>query len=346
MIGRFESLSEYSRFEPSPLSFRALLIDRIGAALRSTQILVPSPKALPPNDLAIAPSEISLNRLKGTVSIRYVSAIAFRLAHQWQIGRSPLDIAQMLTDQLNHQIGAAQASENPQASDPIGREIWLNFTVQMAEPGWIYLQPSDRGVAIWLQSLIGSPIHFSNSTSLSNSTKLSFDLPESSVANIARDIRNSTRLFPLLHTHVRCCSLLQLADQTGIIRLDRSELAAESVAVPAIEPYIFPWLLEPESTQLRCQHPAEQQLISQLVQTFDQLDIFDRLHPERLNQSKKLAQALSRDFQFFHAACRIWGEIAQTDLPIAQTRLGLVWIVQKVMRSLLAELGIAAPIAL
>ena len=329
--------------EPSPLSFRALLIDRIEASLRSAQILLPASKASPSADLAIAPSEISLNRMKGIISIRYVSAIAFRLAHRGQIGGSALDIAQTLADQLNHQIEAAQASENPDTSEPTWQQIWRNFTVQTAEPGWIYLQPSDRGIAIWLQSLIDSQMH------LSSFTRSSLDPPKAAVANIALHIRNSTSIFPLLHTHARCCSLLQLANQAGIICLDRAEFAAESVTALAFEPYLFPWMLNSGSIQLRCQHPAEQQLISQLVQTLDQLDPFDRLNDhlslDRLNQCQKLAQALSRDFQSFHAACRIWG-IAQTDLPIAQTRLGLIWIVQKVMRSLLAELGIEAPIAL
>ncbi len=320
------------------------MIERIQVALQSAPIFQPASKAassadstnhclLSSHNLAIAPPEIPLNRLKVAAPIRYVSAIAFRLAQRLEIGKAPLEIAREIAEQLDYLISTAQASENSEASDLIWPQIWQNFTVQTAEPGWIYLQLSDRGVAIWLQSLICSQMPLSDSTSLSSSTQLSLDPSPQAVINPALNIRNSTRLFPLLHTHARCCSLLRLANQTGIIRLDRPEFAAgASVAAPD-----FPWL-HPESAQLRCQHPTEQQLISQLVSTLDQLNA-------SAQSDRKLAQALSHNFQSFHAACRIWGD-ERTDLPLAQTRLGLIWIVQRVMRSLLAELGIEAPIEL
>jgi DALR anticodon binding domain len=377
------------------LSFRSLLICKIQAAIESAQIVLPAAKAstavtprnfclLPQSALTIAPTEISLNRLKVTVPIQYVSAIAFRLVHRFGIDAAPIEIAQTIAAQLHQAIAAAQASANPDALDatqhPDFQQVWQTFTVQTAEPGWIYLQPSDRGVAIWLQSLISPQLH------LSSSTRLSFDSSKGTVASNAFNTRNSTRIFPLLYTHARCCSMLQLANQTEIIRLDRSEFAAsiensasnsavdlaDSGLKVSAEPQVFPWLLEPESPEpdalqpgsqrsnsvgrLRCQHPAEQQLISQLVNTLDQLDRLNQLNRrsnsqaapalEHLTQCRKLAQALSQDFQSFYAACRIWGEVEQTDLPLAQARLGLVWIVQKVMRSLLAELGIEAPIEL
>ena len=309
------------------------------AALQAASIYLPASKAalsadspdfdlLPPQTLTIEPTEIPLNRLKMAAPIQYVSAIAFRLAQPLKSGNAASEIARTVAEQLDHLIGAAQVWENSEAPDPICRQIWQNFTVQTAEPGWIYLQLSDRGVAIWLQSLIGSQILLSDSTNLSSSTPLSLDPSKQAVLNSVPNIRNSTSIFSLLHTHARCCSLRRLANQTGIICLDRAD---------ATESLIFPWL-NPESSQLRCQHPAEQQLISQLVNTLDQLSLLKQ-------RDRKLAQALSQDFQSFHAACRIWGE-GRTDLPLAQTRLGLVWIVQKVMRSLLADLGIDAPIEL
>jgi DALR anticodon binding domain len=325
---------------PSLLSIRALLIERLQVALQSEPIFQPASKAEPSADsahpcllsshsLAIALTEIPLNRLKMAAPIRYVSAIAFRLAQRPETGKVSLEVARAIAEQLDHLIGAAQTSENAGVSDPVRFQIWQNFTIQTAEPGWIYLQLNDRGVAIWLQSLIGSHMPTSDFTHLSSSTQSSLAPSTQAAINLAPDIRNSTNIFPLLHTHARCCSLLRLANQTGIIRLDRAELGAGS--------QIFPWL-NPESAQLRCQHPAEQQLISQLVSTLDQLSLSKQ-------HDRKLAQALSRDFQSFHAACRIWGE-GRTDLPLAQTRLGLIWIVQKVMRSLLAEWGIDAPIEL
>ena len=316
------------------------MVEKIQVALQSESIFQPASKAapledsanpylLPVHDLAIAPPEIPLNRLKVAMPIRYVSAIAFRLAQRPEIGKAPLEIAHAIAEQLDHLISAAQTSENSEAPDQTCRQIWQNFAVQTAEPGWIYLQLSDRGVAIWLQSLISTQMPLSDSTSLSSSTALSLDPSKQAVINSVLNIRNSTRIFPLLHTHARCCSLLRLANQTGIIHLDRLDATGS---------LIFPWL-NPESAQLCCQHLAEQQLISQLVNTLDQLSPLKQ-------RDRKLAEALSQDFQSFHAACRIWGEVERTDLPLAQTRLGLIWIVQTVMRSLLAELGIDAPIEL
>jgi DALR anticodon binding domain len=360
------------------LSLRSLLIDRIQAAIEAVPIDLPASKAetaivsensrlLPQPVPPIAFTEIPLNRLKVAAPIRYVSAIAFRLAHQPGIDAAPIAIAQAIAEQLQPAIAATQPSENPDAlgtiqplAQPLAwrqaqHQVWQNVTVQAAEPGWIYLQLGDRGVAIWLQSLIGSQIH------LSSSTRSDVGFSKKSVASDAYNTRNSTRMFPLLYTHARCCSLLRLANQTGIIRLDRTEftVSAENSTVnstnfnsiflsnsPFGESHAFPWLSQPED-HLRCQHPAEQQLISQLVNALDQLEELplapDQLAPDPLAQCRKLAQALSQDFQTFFAACRIWGEVERTDLPLAQARLGLVLIVQKVMRSLLAELGIEAP---
>ena len=63
-------------------------------------------------------------------------------------------------------------------------------------------------------------------------------------------------------------------------------------------------------------------------------------------RSLKVALSLSESFEEFSKHCRIYGEVKKTP-QLAQARLGLVAVTQKLLRSLLQDdLGVSAPVEL
>ncbi|MBD3880667.1 hypothetical protein IFO70_02750 [Phormidium tenue FACHB-886] len=341
------------------LSIRSLLVRRLQKALQLQQELLPGGQVAPltasigavsiKQPLAISPSEISLNRFKQSSPIRYVSAIAFRLARQLQmeasrlgnaldtasIKRMQIEIAQIVVERLADLAAADLASESPNLS----ALVWQNCQVQTAEPGWVYLELTDRGVAIWLQALIDQQLHDGSFPVLEANRIGQF-------SNLASDLSNSTSIFSFLYTHARCCSLLYLANQTGLIQLDIAKCAVSRSNLAVLDPLLLPW--QDDRSRLRCQHPAELQLVSQIVNVLDRLadlpdlDLPDLQTDHCPKQYSKLAHRLSQDFQSFYAAHPIWGTV-RDDLPLAQVRLGLVLITQRLMQLLLRGMGIEAP---
>ncbi|HEY9641883.1 MAG TPA: hypothetical protein V6C57_15455 [Coleofasciculaceae cyanobacterium] len=282
----------------------------------------------------LAPLEVPLNRVQDMTQIQYTSAIALKLARQ----DNPIHLAQEIACRLNQMIAMASAK----ATCPQDR-IWQNFTIQTVLPGWIYLQLDQQGTAEWLQTLVSQPMH------------LSSDQTSTSSFATTANIRDYTHTFCILYTHARCCSLLRSANTEGIIRLNAANFG-QAAANPSaahlngnlnanlqgnlnanlniVAPQPLPWLT---SGELQCQHPAERQLITQIV------DVLDALSQPGDRPLEKLAQALSQDFETFYAACRIWGDVKSTNLPLAQVRLGLVLITQKLLWVLLHRMQREAP---
>jgi arginyl-tRNA synthetase len=298
----------------------------------------------------VNPTKIPLNRIKSNEQIGYVSAIAFKLAGQSQ--PLAMSIAQALTDRLNQTMEAAQVTIEPQSLD----RIWQKFIIQAVDPGWIHLWLTDTGLAEWLQMLTQQQI-YRNGT-------------EQAIANAVDhrlNLSNSTSISDLLYTHARCCSLLRSAARQGLIQLApptsntepeavlSTTLSADSSPISAakiidfriIHPQPLPWLVEAGSTaqlkqSLSRHHPAERHLIEEFVLVLDELSDKN----QGADQIEKLAHRLSHCFGDFNAACRIWGEVQQDHLALAQMRLGLVLITQKILQFLLYELGWEPPIEL
>jgi arginyl-tRNA synthetase len=137
------------------------------------------------------------------------------------------------------------------------------------------------------------------------------------------------------YAHARCCSLLRLAHRQGLIKL--KDLDFKTLDWQLLEPNPIPWLNDDQAA-LRLVDPAEKRLIAQILDSRDALS-----DPGQLSQ-RKLASALSNEFERFYSNCRIWGEVKIQTPKLAQARLGLVAVTQALLRSLLQDhLGVPAP---
>jgi arginyl-tRNA synthetase len=296
-----------------------------------------------PRAAQLTPKTVPLHRVSTSNYVCYRSAIALKLSSAWQ--QTPLDIAHQLTDAL--------LTLSQEFTDAIG----INFTVEVSPPGWILLGLSDRALATYLQECF--KIRYFPSVS-PNDLNEKFHPKEGrgNRENSQHNQPDSDQLFPIQYVHARCCSLLHLADEQGLIEItdtggggdgeDLEELFSVTThqsPITIIYPNPIPWLQdtgdsERELVRLRLTHPAEWDLI---VQLFDLLDVMSASDCQRW---VKQGLAVSEAYEQFYKSCRIWGEVKIHDLPLAQARLGLIGVTQMVLRSLLEKLGVSAPRAL
>ncbi|MTJ52486.1 anticodon-binding protein [Anabaena sp. UHCC 0253] len=183
------------------------------------------------------------------------------------------------------------------------------FRVNVVPPGWIHIELVDSTLAAWLQNLIV--------------VKKSGNLLNNVFLQQSPSSLNSLRIFTIQYAHSRCCSLLRLGYQEGLIAWGET----------------IPWLNSDQ--KLRLNHPDESFLIHQLVKVVDDLVCADG------NNSinwETVGWNLSQAFEKFWCSCRIWGEVKIHDPELAQARLGLLIVTQLVLKSVLEdELGIVAP---
>lgn len=236
----------------------------------------------------------------------------------------------------------------------------LDFSLEVLFPGWIHFQLSDRSLATWLQQLIQMPPLLSNlehDLSIGFQEKGDVGERESQIKHedfktieitdhkqLTQDPKIARQLFAAQYAHARCCSLLRLAQRQGLIELSDSDFKTQSWHF--VEPNPIPWLydeqgMESEPLRLRLGHAAERGLIEQILDGVDQISSLTPSSPI------KLITPLSHTFERFYSTCRIWGEVKTETPKLAQARLGLVGVTQKLLRSLLQEqLGVSAPIEL
>lgn len=335
-----KNTSNYRLFSISLLSssvcIKAVLQQQILAsiALCSRSLAIP---ALPGKALGRY-ALIPLNRLSNDTTVLYRSAIALNLAPLFQL--PALDLAYQLTDCL---ATIRQDTSN---------QVSLDFRVEVCFSGWIHFHLSEQSLASWLQQLIQIPVLLSDwqgNLLLGLPTKeiknrLSEKLESTPPDQLVKRLQNPSHLFKVQYAHARCCSLLRLAHRQGLIQLSDSECNARNWQI--LEPNPIPWLNdhpegEMDSKRLRLGHWAEWDLIHQILDEFDQIERLDSV------SALKLANALSQAFETFYGTCRIWGEVKTATPKLAQARLGLVGVTQKLLRSLLEDqLGETAPIEL
>jgi len=270
----------------------------------------------------ITPEAIPLKRLPDYSQIIYRSAIAFKLASSQsailELAHQIMASLPLRNDKDLSQPFAVKTLQLPLSLPPKIRkepEFSLNFQVELVSPGLLEFRLTDSSLADWLQNLISA-----NSVKLPNNPT-----------------KNTLNCFSVQYAHARCCSILALAHQQGLIILKDGQL---------IQPYPIPWLQdEPGAThqprRLCLVHPAEKRLIAIV------LDILE--DKENLEQQRglKLALALSQAWEEFFKHCRIWGEVKTQTPKLAQARLGLVAVTQGLLRSLLKDcLGVSAPVEL
>ncbi len=319
--------------------------------------------------------EIPLNQVKDVAQIWYVSAIALRLSPL--VNCPPLPLSEQLAIAFEQALNSSSypVFEADQGAPGEYYNAILRHSACWSEtPGWWHWRLSDRGVALWLQTVVDGRVVNGRmvngrmvSGRISNNKIGDGKIIDQTIADetiIDRTVqggdrhpqlhenftscnkflRNFTKnLFGLQHTHARCWSLLRLGEREGLIAiapLQASLINPENLDWAIDRPSPLPWL---DDTTLRCSDPAEQQLITQLVVTCDRLGEFPALPPELI---LKQAIALCRCFQAFDAHCRIVGAIAKTDPQRSQVRLGLIGATQKLLRALLTRLGAIAPLEL
>jgi hypothetical protein len=174
----------------------------------------------------------------------------------------------------------------------------------LIEPGWLEFTLSDRSLALWLQNWETSPFPIQNAASISV---------------------NHHHLFAIEYTHSRCCALLRLGEQLGLIQLKTQPFHPHVWSLSFPNP--LPWY-DSQSAQLRIDSTVERSLISEIITTIERV----------LNESEgnkiKLASVLSESFLRFESCCRIFGEVNRENPQLSQTRLGLVAITQSLLQGL------------
>ena len=201
-----------------------------------------------------------------------------------------------------------------------------DFTIAVAPSGIIQFELSDIALAFWLQRLAQTVL----------------SVPES---RILSPVVSVDRLFPIQYSHARCCSLLRMAHRDLLIAIANPDVATAPQIWSLIAPNPIPWL---DNEKLQLVHPAEYNLISQLLVVLDTLyPIFEADKPEKPVNYLKLANSLSEAFQTFYRQCRIWGEVKIENPKLAQSRLGLILATQSLLRFMLEDLlNAVAPLEL
>jgi hypothetical protein len=320
-----------------------------------------------PDKFKITLETIPVHRLSDDRGVIYRSAIALQLAPLWQL--PPLDIAHQLAEgmaisaqnTINAETGnwgqQAIKSQNFKTQPPSPSQVCLDFNVEVFSPGWVQFRLSDRGLATWLQQLIQIPLVLSHGAKDSSIAVHRLGEPEDRETGIkhpysphpqipaqsqrTEPANQANSVFRVQYAHARCCSLLRLAHRQRLINL--SGLDSINPNWAWVEPNPIPWLdgnspMEWEPIRLRLKHPAERGLIAQVLDGTEQLTL-----PTPAGVIE-LANALSHGFEKFYSACRIWGEVKTETPQLAQARLGLVGITQKLLRSLLQNhLHVTAP---
>lgn len=267
---------------------------------------------------------ISLHRAKDYSRVLYGSGIAFELSQFKNI--PALEIANVLATLVR---GAELSVGNHEVEYccqqfSLATNVLQEFTVEVVPPGWIHLEVTEPAIAAWLQSLV----------SLLQVQNLSKEEP----CQLTRT--DTSRLFAVQYTHARCHSLVQMAHREKIITLKAQLDTSPTTFLVAPDP--IPWL---NHQKLRCCHPAERDLIGQLLETLDEL--YCPCASRQPIDWEKAALNLSQAFQTFYSCCRIWGEVKIQTLALAQARLGMVIVTQSVLRLLLQDkLGVPAPLEL
>lgn len=325
------------------VSFRYLLVHRLRAMLQiwsQSQGNYPIPN---PPHLTHQPLPLRLvHDLGREQPIVYRCPIPLQLARY--NSRSAAELAQQLASlwyQVSLRDRPTQVSAVPDRNnDPYLNRLWQSWTVEGLPTGWLEFVLSDEGLMIWLQGWgeVGCEGQFSPSkweiaaTERGEGQQLFAHNtpPAQSVAD---------RGFVVQYHHARCCSLLRLAQQEGIIHQSPS-LDQRSPRVIGMLSSL-PWH-NPQG-QWQWQHPTEYRLLWQLIWLTDRL-WGENL--EHLSAAEALREALSlcQVFEAFDKSCRIWGAVNIKTPELAQVRLGLVGITATILRILLEDhLKMAAP---
>jgi len=280
---------------------------------------------------------LALRRMKGDRPTVYWSAIALQLIHRVQPAQgSPFRSEQLpqIAQELATTWNQANLTKHLEELEQLNK-FWQHCVAEAMPNGMIALRVSDAGLAWWLQFLGEGDGAWDDRLPLP-----ALELPflkgrslnlKQGELTASQPQLNAKALFEAQAAHARCCSILRLADQEGLVRLLESASETGLDRWVIVYPDPIPWMQDEQT--LRLTHPAERRLIAQLLTTFE------TLCPQSpsLLQILRSADEIAQSFQQFYAACRIFSEV-KTQLPeLAQARLGLVGITRLVLYRLLSD---------
>jgi hypothetical protein len=247
-------------------------------------------------------SWIELKQVRNATAIVYTSPVALQLASCLHV--SPLDLAREITENLSNVV--ALPSDNQDLNEELMKFIWENLNITFLTSGWIKFELRDSAWAKWLQ--------------------FGLDHPPQLSAHIISRSAIAPELLACQYAYARCNALLRLGHQEQLIELSDWQPDWRWLA-----PAPLPWLA---ADRLRCQHPAEWQLLGQIAAVLDEL-------------FAPTATGLTQAWQAYDRACQIFGQTGIAALALAQSRLGLVMLTQRLLRLLLEQrLGVSAPFEL
>lgn len=288
---------------------------------------------------------------KDSPPISYTSPLALKFAAK--VNLDAVQIAACLTYQLRDLQDDCDSLSPSRDLLPL---LWSQFIVQQNELGWIYLDLADAGTAIWLEQLTTVQPHRNDCDQQTELAPVIRQLPFTSAVPQKRPPATWKQVWPQAwsiiwaaqYVHARTFSLLQLAIREGLLPFGADQTPANSNAETAcfgqaskgmLPSYQYPWLSEQE--QIRLQHSSEWDLIRCFITLTDEWEDRERSHTPQ--QVSRQIDSLVRCFEQFYRQCQIFGDVALQQPELAQARLGLVQITQRLMGILLEEgLGVEA----
>ncbi|MGB3207584.1 MAG: hypothetical protein WBB28_21585 [Crinalium sp.] len=261
---------------------------------------------------------IPLQRIHDEEKVIYGSAIALKLASQYKL--APVEIATQLATYLETTIDYNSNAKT------------LNFFTEVSNNGWIYFYLTNSSIAVWLQHLLEIPETLFHNFKISESKNI--------------ELKRSCSFFQIQYTHARCCSLLRLGEQEGLIKISTDNHQGKFYIV---EPKPIPWLKSglvaevfgsptpalPVSRGMElC---SSLHLIEQLLDLLDELSGTKLVPPQKTtSRLLKLTRSLSEAMINFDRTYRILGQV-KTHPQLAQARLGLVAVTQSLLQLMLRD---------
>ncbi|MEO0533613.1 MAG: hypothetical protein AAF215_07070 [Cyanobacteria bacterium P01_A01_bin.123] len=195
---------------------------------------------------------LDIHRVDDSFPICYRAAIAHQLQSRWQ--RPLQDIVALLRQHLANDSEGSQCSITPTST------LNLCIEVSILESGWMHCAVTPQSLGIWL-SFLNDDQQWASAVPKSDMHLALTDRVRDNRAIAPTTIQpgstpTDATSFPWQHLHARCCSRLAIAQQLGLITLNKqsargfqTELGGPSY-LQILSPDPVPWLIESEVRHL------------------------------------------------------------------------------------------------
>jgi hypothetical protein len=286
-------------------------------------------------------SLFGVKRFRDSYPVIYTSAIALRLAPS--LSQPVSEVAELIVRQIEANCDRI-TQHNPDPILPV--EVLDKIRITSTNQGYIRFNFTDVAISNYLNLLIQFlPDSFKFYPPLSWHTVLA---------------QGDGRIFQFQHTHARCCSILRLAQEHGMIQLNHQACSNGLEYWQLVSPPVLVWLTD--TLQWQTNHPTELQLIASIITTLDALaDLQIASFPVTATASfpretdlKKevlrlfsVAEGLSQAFHINHQHWQLMGNFRTQPCDRQHAHLGLILITQRLLYHVLYnQLGIEAPFEL